>query len=62
LRRYATSRKVAGEILDKVTGILNSTTPSCSIMAMGSILSRTEMSTRNVPEGKELPGLRAEYL
>jgi hypothetical protein len=50
LRHYATSRKVAGSIIDEVD-FLNLPNPSSRTMALGSIQSLTEMSNRNLPGG-----------
>jgi hypothetical protein len=46
---YATSRKVAGSILDEVTELFNWPDPSGRTMALRSIQSLTEISTRNHP-------------
>jgi hypothetical protein len=51
---YATSRKVAGYIPVEVIGFPNWPNPSSSTMALGSTQPLTEMSTRNLPEGKGL--------
>jgi hypothetical protein len=55
LRYYATSRKVADSIPNEVIGIFNWRNPSSRIMILGSIQPLTEMSTRNLPGGKERP-------
>jgi hypothetical protein len=47
LRHCATSRKVAGSIPDRVTGIFQWLNPSGRIVALGSTQPLTEMSTRN---------------
>jgi hypothetical protein len=52
---YATSRKVAGSIPDWVIGFFNWPNPSNRIMALGSTQPLTEMSARNLPEGKRRP-------
>jgi hypothetical protein len=52
LKHYATSRKVAGSIPDKVIGFLNWCNPSNRIMALESTKPVTEMSTKNLPGGK----------
>jgi hypothetical protein len=52
LRHYATKRKVAGSILVEVIGYFT--------MALGSTQPVTEMSTRNLLGGKELPALKAD--
>jgi hypothetical protein len=62
LRHYATSRKVAGSILDEVIGIFNLPSPSSRTMALGSTHPLTEMSTRNLPEGKRRGARRAHNL
>jgi hypothetical protein len=49
---YATSWKVAGPISDEVNGFFNWPNPSSRTMALGSTNPLTEMSTRNLPEGK----------
>jgi hypothetical protein len=46
-RHCATSRKVAGSILDGVTGIFQWLNPSDRTVALGSTQPITEMSTRN---------------
>jgi hypothetical protein len=52
LRHYATSRKVAGSIPDKVNEFFNWPNPSSRTMALESTQSLTEMSTGNFPGGK----------
>jgi hypothetical protein len=47
----ATSQNV-GSIPDEVIGFYKWPNPSSSTMALGSIQSLTEMSTRNLPGGK----------
>jgi hypothetical protein len=59
---YTTSPKVAGSILDQVTGFSCSSNPSSRTMAPGSTYSLTEMSTRNLPGGKERPARKADKL
>jgi hypothetical protein len=54
LRHYATSRKVAGLSPDEVVSF-NLPNPSSRTMALGSTQPLTEMSTRNLPGGKERP-------
>jgi hypothetical protein len=49
LRLYATSRKVAGSILDEVIELFNWPNPSSRIMALGSTQPLTEMSTSKLP-------------
>jgi hypothetical protein len=51
LMHYAASRKVAGSILDEVTGFLNLLNPSSHNMALDSTQPLTEVSTRNLPRG-----------
>jgi hypothetical protein len=62
LRHYTTSRKVAGSIPDEVIRLLNWPNPFSRTMALGSIQSLTEMSTRNLPVGKERPARKADNL
>jgi hypothetical protein len=57
---YATSRKVAGSILDEVIGFFNLPNPSSRTMALGSTQPLTEMSTRNLTGVKGLPELKAD--
>jgi hypothetical protein len=47
--------KVAGSIPDDVIEFINLPNPSSGTMALGSTQPLTEMSTRNLPEGKEWP-------
>jgi hypothetical protein len=58
---YATCRKVAGSSPDEVN-FFNLPNPSSRIMTLGSTQSLTEMSTRNLPEGKARPGRKANNL
>jgi hypothetical protein len=51
----ATSRKIAGSISDEVTAFFSSPYLSSRTTALGSTQSLTEMSTRNLPEGKGQP-------
>jgi hypothetical protein len=60
-RHYATSRKVAGSIPD-VIGFFNWPNPSSRTMALGSTQPLTEMSTRNLPGGKERPAHKPDNL
>jgi hypothetical protein len=62
LRHYATSRKVAGSIPNKVTGFFNWPNTSTSTMALGSTQPLTEMSTRNFPGCKGRPARGADNL
>jgi hypothetical protein len=57
LRHYITSLKVAGSIPDAVIRFFNSRT-----MSLGSTQPLTEMSTRNLPGGKERPVCKADNL
>jgi hypothetical protein len=59
---YATSRKVAGSIPDKVIAFLNWPIPSSRTMALGSTQPLTETSTRNLPGGKGRPARGADNL
>jgi hypothetical protein len=52
LRHYATSRKFAGLIPDEVIEIFNWPNPCSPNMTLGSIQPVTQISTRNLPEGK----------
>jgi hypothetical protein len=58
----STSRKVAGSIPDVVTGFFNLSNPSSRTMALMSTQPLTEMSTRNLPGGKERPECKAANL
>jgi hypothetical protein len=51
LRRYTTSRKVAGSSPNEVD-IYNLPNPSSHTMALGSTQPLTEISTRNLPGGR----------
>jgi hypothetical protein len=62
LMHYATSRKVAGSISDVVVAFLNWPNPPNLTMALGSIQTLTEMSTRNLPRGKGRPARKADNL
>jgi hypothetical protein len=46
---------VTGSNPDEVIGFFSWPNPSSRIMALGSTQSLTEMSIRNLPEGKGLP-------
>jgi hypothetical protein len=59
MRHYATSREIAGSIPDDVIEFFNSPNPSSPTTALGSTKLLTEMSTRNLPGGKERPARRA---
>jgi hypothetical protein len=52
LRYYATSRKVAGSIPDKITEFFNRYNPSNNNMDQRSTQPLTEMSTRNLTASK----------
>jgi hypothetical protein len=58
----ATNQKVAGSILDEVSGFLNRPNPSSRAMVLGSTQPLTEMSTRNLPGGKRRPARKADNL
>jgi hypothetical protein len=62
LRHYATSWNVVGSIPDEVIGFFNCPNPSSRTMALGSIQSLTEMSTRNRSGGKGRPACKADSL
>jgi hypothetical protein len=62
LRHYATNRKVAGSIPDEVTGFFNWPNPSTCAVALGPTQPLTEMSTRNIPGGKERPARKTDKL
>jgi hypothetical protein len=57
LLHYATSRQVAGSIPDEVIGFFNWPNPSSRTMALGLSQPLTEMSIRNLPDGKERSGV-----
>jgi hypothetical protein len=56
LRYNATSRKAAGSIPDEVIGFFNSPNLSNRVMALWLTQRLTEMSTRNLPGGKDAAG------
>jgi hypothetical protein len=60
LRHYATIQKVAGSIPDEFIGFFNWPNPSSRTMTLWSTQPLTEMSTRNLPEGKRRPARKAE--
>jgi hypothetical protein len=63
MRHYATSRKVAGSIPDEViVFFFNWPNRSSLNMVLGSTQLLTEMSTRNLPGGKERPARKADNL
>jgi hypothetical protein len=66
LGHYATNRKIAGSIPDEVVVFLlfffNLPDPSSRTMALGFTQPLTEMSTRNLPEGKGRPSRKADSL
>jgi hypothetical protein len=62
LRHYATSRKFAGSIPDEVIGILIDLILPAALRSWGSTQPLTEMSTSNLPGGKERPTRKAENL
>jgi hypothetical protein len=55
-------RMVAGSIPDEVIGFLNWPIASRGTTALGSTQPLTEMSTRNLPGGKERPARKADNL
>jgi hypothetical protein len=57
-----TSRKVAGSIPNEVIGFFNWPNPSSRTMALVLTQPLTEMSTRNLPGGKERPARKANNL
>jgi hypothetical protein len=59
LRLDARSRKVAGSIPDEVI-FFNLPNPSSRTMTLGLTQPLTEMSTRNLHEGKGRPALKAD--
>jgi hypothetical protein len=59
---YATSRKVAGSILDEVIRFFNWPNPSSHTVALGLTQPLTEMSTRSLPGGKGRPARGADDL
>jgi hypothetical protein len=60
LRHDARSWKIGGSIPDEVIGFLNWPNPSSRTMALGSTRPLSEMSTRNLPEGKGRPVPKAD--
>jgi hypothetical protein len=62
LRKYATSRKVAGSIPHEVIGLLSCPNPSSRIMALGSTQPLTDMSTTILPGVKGRPARKADNL
>jgi hypothetical protein len=59
---YATSRKVAGSIPDKVSGFFNWPNPSSRNMALGSTQPLAEMSATNLPGVKVRSARKADNL
>jgi hypothetical protein len=57
-----TSRKVAVSSPDEVIGFFSWPNPSSRIMALGLTQPVTEMSTRNLPWGKERPSRKVDNL
>jgi hypothetical protein len=57
-----TRRNVARSIPNEVIGCFNLPNPSSRTMAVGSTQPLTEMSTRNLPAGKERPEREADNL
>jgi hypothetical protein len=62
LRYYATSRQVAGTILDEVIGFFSWPNPSSRTMVVGSAQPLTEISTMNLSRVKERPARKAYNL
>jgi hypothetical protein len=62
LRHHATSRKVTGSIPHYIVGFFNCPNPSSRTMALGSTQPPTEMSTRNLREGKGQPARGTDNL
>jgi hypothetical protein len=62
LRDYATSRKFARSIPDKVIKSFKLPNISSGAMALRSTQPLTEMSTRNLPGGKGRPARKADNL
>jgi hypothetical protein len=62
LRYYATSRKVTGSIPEEVIAFFDLPNPSWRTMVISSTEPLTEMSTRNLPGGKEGPARKADNL
>jgi hypothetical protein len=60
LRHFITRCKVVSSISDKVIGFFKLPTPSSGTVALGSTQHPSEISTRNLPEGKERPALKAD--
>jgi hypothetical protein len=56
------SGSFAGSIPDEITGFFNCPNPSSRILALGSAQPLTEMSTRNLPGGKEWPVSKTDNL
>jgi hypothetical protein len=59
---YATDRKVPGSIPDEVIEFFDLRNPFSRTVALGSTQPLTEMSTRNLPEGKGRPARKANNL
>jgi hypothetical protein len=62
LRHYATSRKVEGSNPDEVTGFFNWPNPTSRTMSLGSTQPLTEMSAKNLLEGKGRPARGADKI
>jgi hypothetical protein len=62
LKFHVTSRKVTDSIPDDVIGFFNLPIPSSRTMSLRSTQLLTEMSTRNLPGGKERPARKADNL
>jgi hypothetical protein len=59
---YGTSRKVSGSIPDEIIGFFNWPNPSSRTMSLESTQPLREMSTRDLPGGKEQPTRKADNL
>jgi hypothetical protein len=59
---YTTSPKAAGSIPDDVTPFFNWPDPSSRSTALGSTQPLIEMTTKNLPGGKERPARKADNL
>jgi hypothetical protein len=62
LRNYGTSQKVMGSIPYEVNGFFNWPNPFGHTMGIGSTQPLSEMSTRNLPGGKEWLACKADIL
>jgi hypothetical protein len=62
LRHNIINQKIAGSIRDDITAFFNWRNISSRTIALGSTESLTEMSTRNLTEGKGRPTRKADIL